>query len=79
MIFVHSRILKNIASLKLLRGKELKVGRRRRLYFCSTDDPLRYTQITTKNVVIKAPAIPDKTHSAVSIVGKTSKSQGHRV
>jgi len=42
-------------------------------------DPLRYTQITTKHVVIKAPAIPDITHSAVSIAGKTAKSQGHNV
>lgn len=40
---------------------------------------LRYTQITTRHVVIKAPAIPDRTHSAVSIDGKTAKSQGHTV
>jgi hypothetical protein len=41
--------------------------------------PLRYTQITTMNVVIKAPAIPDKTHSAVNTVGATARSQGHKV
>ena len=40
---------------------------------------LRYTQITTRHVVIKAPAIPDRTHSAVNIDGKTAKSQGHTV
>ena len=40
---------------------------------------LRYTQITTRHVVIKAPAIPDRTHSAVSTDGKTAKSQGHTV
>ena len=40
---------------------------------------LRYTQITTRHVVIKAPAIPDRTHSAVSIDGKTAKSQGHNL
>lgn len=40
---------------------------------------LRYTQITTRHVVIKAPAIPDRTHSAVSIDGKTAKIQGHTV
>jgi len=38
---------------------------------------LRYTQITTRHDVIKAPAIPDRTHSAVSIDGKTAKNQGH--
>jgi len=40
---------------------------------------LRYTQITTRQVVINAPANPDRTHSAVSIVGKVAKSQGHTV
>jgi len=40
---------------------------------------LRYTQITTRHVVINAPANPDRTHSAVSIVGKVAKSQGHTV
>jgi len=40
---------------------------------------LRYTQITTRHVVIKAPAMPDRTHSAVNIDGKTAKSQGHNV
>ncbi|MBA7705708.1 hypothetical protein ES703_114544 [subsurface metagenome] len=38
-----------------------------------------YTQITTKNVVIRAPAIPDMTHSAENIRGKLASSQGHTV
>ncbi len=38
-----------------------------------------YTQITTKNVVIRAPAIPDMTHSAENIRGKLTSSQGHTV
>jgi len=41
---------------------------------------LRYTQITTKNVVISAPAIPDMIHSAEeNIRGKVDTSQGHTV
>ena len=49
------------------------------VFYLDPEDPLRYTQITTRHVVIKAPAIPDRTHSAVSITGKTAKSQGHTV
>ena len=40
---------------------------------------LRNTQITTRHVVIKAPANPDMTHSAVRIVGNVARSQGHTV
>ncbi len=40
---------------------------------------LRYTQMTTKNVVIKAPAIPEMTHSAENMKGRLAASQGHTV
>lgn len=40
---------------------------------------LRYTQTTTKNVVIRAPAIPDMTHSAERINGRLAANQGHTV
>ena len=40
---------------------------------------LRYTQITTKHVVIRAPAIPETTHSAENSAGKLATSQGHTV
>jgi hypothetical protein len=40
---------------------------------------LRYTQITTKLVVIRAPAIPEMTHSAENMEGKLTTSQGHTV
>ena len=44
-----------------------------------SEDLLRYTQITTKHVVIKAPAIPDMTHSDENSRGKFATSQGHTV
>lgn len=40
---------------------------------------LRYTQITTKHVVIRAPAIPEITHSAENSAGKLATSHGHTV
>jgi hypothetical protein len=48
-------------------------------YYCSVDLLLRYTQITTKHVVIRAPANPEITHSAENIRGKLAISQGHTV
>jgi len=44
-----------------------------------SDDWLKYTQITTKNVVIRAPAIPEITHSAENIKGKLATNHGHTV
>lgn len=38
-----------------------------------------YTQITTKNVVIRAPAMPDMTISDANSRGKLATSQGHTV
>jgi hypothetical protein len=40
---------------------------------------LRYTQMTTKHVVIRAPAIPEMTHSAENIKGRLAASHGHTV
>ncbi len=50
------------------------------VYLYSEVDLLRYTQITTKNVVIRAPATPDMIHSAeANNIGKLASNQGQTV
>ncbi len=60
-----------------MRGPQIKRVEIFSLY--SAEGLLRYTQITTKHVVISAPAIPEITHSAENIRGKLANNHGHTV
>jgi len=50
------------------------------MFHIYSEELLRYTQITTKNVVIRAPATPEIIHSAeANNIGKLASNQGHTV